>query len=755
MNFKIQSIEIYNLRSFTSNDPLTIDLKEHMITIFDGPNGYGKTTFFDAIELLLTGELGHFFSSLYNRGSESLSSVAKNIEEDTVIIAEVNVKDKGVYCLKRIFNWASYNDTKASTIEMTSQGEAESRRIRQEELFEFFGFSASVFNVGMYISQNDSLQFLKLPYKKRKDTFSAITGTEGDEANEQYLGEVRTLLIGKKKEMTANFDNRIKAVEQKIADYTKLVNTENEEFPKITYKRLFLDKKFDFDVEIVDITKIERYLHSLSQIEKYISNQIDFINYKNNEKISNIYKYDKKFYEAVFYEEKVSNLKRRQKEISQLKQFESIKQLFSANAEVQYENELFDSVFKDSLQIINDFNLIVQSKEKNLSGKNLQKNKLIAARNNLKNVHEDDHYLDEDVCPYCGRAENSLLELYVELSKTISENESDLSKEINKQRELRDQFILEHFVPEIDSHVASHLTLVKEFEQFSGLFGINTEQFEEVYDGLALSVNLRDNQRPFKEVYPIIMEEIQKKLLPLKSELTTTDIVEFSTISQQYFDNQVSLISSKDILDKKEYLVQTRNNQGRMLKSIEEKYKQELESQKDSAENRCQATIDEITHLRSVYNQCIHEYNTDFLEDIKVPLFIISGRIMQTSPMGLGIEAKIDDRRIEFISGEINHDVVNMLSAGQLNGLMISIMLAVQKTYLSNKGVKLFMIDDPLQSIDDLSAHSFVDLLTQEFRDNQIFISTHELDKTAMFYYKYNQAGIPFSRKNLQLEYLK
>lgn len=165
--------------------------------------------------------------------------------------------------------------------------------------------------------------------------------------------------------------------------------------------------------------------------------------------------------------------------------------------------------------------------------------------------------------------------------------------------------------------------------------------------------------------------------------------------------------------------------------------------------------ITEIGDLQGIYSKSIEEYHSDFLEDIKVPLYILSGRIMQTSPIGLGIEAKIDTRRIEFYCGTMNHDVVNMLSAGQLNGLMISIMLAVQKTYLSNKGIKLFMIDDPLQSIDDLSAHSFVDLLAQEFSENQIFISTHELDKTAMFYYKYLQAEIPINRKNLQYEYLK
>ncbi|HAC4140586.1 TPA_asm: hypothetical protein GZQ30_15005, partial [Listeria monocytogenes] len=225
-------------------------------------------------------------------------------------------------------------------------------------------------------------------------------------------------------------------------------------------------------------------------------------------------------------------------------------------------------------------------------------------------------------------------------------------------------------------------------------------------------------------------------------------------ISNKYFDNEKPNISIEDVHNKKIYLIQSKNRLGKKKMKENETIYVKTKIYRDDVEKKLKNKISEISELRSIYQSCIHNYNSEFLRDVKVPLFVISGRIMQTAPIGLGIEAKIDDRRVEFLSGNVDHDVTNMLSAGQLNGLMISILLAVQKTYLSDKGVKLFMIDDPLQTIDDLSAHSFVDLLTQEFADNQIFISTHELEKTAMFYYKYDQAKISFTRKNLQLEYL-
>ena len=316
-------------------------------------------------------------------------------------------------------------------------------------------------------------------------------------------------------------------------------------------------------------------------------------------------------------------------------------------------------------------------------------------------------------------------------------------------------YIQESFIGEIEVHLLKYQTLMKEYDDFSPLFSIDPTRLEEALKSKSLLESLKNPELSFNETYVFLIEDIQNRCLPIKTELAQEDMVVFETISQQYFNHKKPEITVEDIQSKKVYLVHTRNNQSKVLKHQQETAKKKLEEKKLLLENRLQLKIDEIANLRSIYTQSIHNFNTDFLKDIKVPLFLISGRIMQTSPIGLGIEAKITDRRFEFLTGTVSHDVVNMLSAGQLNGLMISIMLAVQKTYLSSKGVKFFMIDDPLQSIDDLSAHSFVDLLTQEFRNNQILISTHELEKTAMFYYKYDQAGIPFSRKNLQYEYLK
>lgn len=53
MSVQIKRIYLENYKLFTSK---SIEFEEYL-SVFDGPNGYGKTSIFDAIELLITGSI--------------------------------------------------------------------------------------------------------------------------------------------------------------------------------------------------------------------------------------------------------------------------------------------------------------------------------------------------------------------------------------------------------------------------------------------------------------------------------------------------------------------------------------------------------------------------------------------------------------------------------------------------------------------------------------------------------------------------
>lgn len=87
MGYTFKSLCIRNFKYITNNKPLKFDFMNSNIVILDGQNGYGKTTLFDAIEVLVTGKIKHFNPSLQNRKTETLGTLANDVNKDIVISA--------------------------------------------------------------------------------------------------------------------------------------------------------------------------------------------------------------------------------------------------------------------------------------------------------------------------------------------------------------------------------------------------------------------------------------------------------------------------------------------------------------------------------------------------------------------------------------------------------------------------------------------------------------------------------------------
>ena len=134
---------------------------------------------------------------------------------------------------------------------------------------------------------------------------------------------------------------------------------------------------------------------------------------------------------------------------------------------------------------------------------------------------------------------------------------------------------------------------------------------------------------------------------------------------------------------------------------------------------------------------------------------VYSGRIIQNYPLGLGIRAIIKTNQLVFeAASKSGSDVYNILSTGQLNGLSIALLLSIKNVYGDTKGLDILLIDDPLQTIDDISAISLADLLTQQ-GIGRIVLSTHEEAKAALLRYKFKHAGMSVREQNMQALYMK
>ena len=94
MGYTFNNICIKNFKFITNEKPLEFEFGNRNIVILDGQNGYGKTTLFDAMEILLTGRIKHFNQTLQNRGTESLGTLANNDKFDIIISAVLSSDSK-------------------------------------------------------------------------------------------------------------------------------------------------------------------------------------------------------------------------------------------------------------------------------------------------------------------------------------------------------------------------------------------------------------------------------------------------------------------------------------------------------------------------------------------------------------------------------------------------------------------------------------------------------------------------------------
>lgn len=164
------------------------------------------------------------------------------------------------------------------------------------------------------------------------------------------------------------------------------------------------------------------------------------------------------------------------------------------------------------------------------------------------------------------------------------------------------------------------------------------------------------------------------------------------------------------------------------------------------------ATIfkDHLRKVKKIYEDEKRLYLESIVKEIEILFHIYSGRLMQSYQQGLGIFIENDGNSIAFneTPGQ-EHDAVFSMSSGQLSALVLSFTLALNQRYAKNS---LLLVDDPVQTLDEINVAGFVELLRTEFRDRQIIMSTHEDRMSAYFRYKYKKFGMSAGRINFMEE---
>ena len=276
---KIRKILLYNFKNFRNET--VIDFSDG-ITFLVGPNGYGKTTIFDAIELGLTGNLSRINkvtaeNIVYNKpffqneiGQPVIIKLwLEKMNGDQLVIVRKLVNSstdsRNLFApLKSasqfmLFRQVEVSETNFSSIDNTSLEE-----VTQSSIDAFLGINGKyeiekIFNLFNYIQQEETTFFLKQTEQERGDSLSFLVKTD---KVEKKIKDINTV---------TNVINR------KISDLEgQLKNLKQQELSDVPYHRLFNHKEFVFDCEtpfsIANLDKLLTYQNTLQNIIDFKKN---------------------------------------------------------------------------------------------------------------------------------------------------------------------------------------------------------------------------------------------------------------------------------------------------------------------------------------------------------------------------------------------------------------------------------------------------------------------------------------------------
>lgn len=757
MGYTFKSLCIKNFKYITSNKPLKFDFMSSNIVILDGQNGYGKTTLFDAIEVLVTGKIKHFNPSLQNRKTETLGTLANDIDKDIVISAilssdvsdEISIERK-LLCESEFQSIITLND----------------QEISQEELYDKLHLSSNMFDIGTYISQSESLDFLQNKYKNRKDSVSSLLDDTEITNKIQGLKSVQECILGRVEKEIGDKEKQIDEVGKKVNEIKRQAEhiVMNAELPGENI-RLFDEVEYKFDViKLEQGVTYETVVQQLKQIEGFIENYDEYVRYKDNAIIRELKESPKPLYMALFYQQEIELLNKKGSLIKELDTGKELLMNYTNNIWL-VDERLFDKI-KIKPEIVTKIktSLLNQKKEQSqLDDADKVLAQMTKARRGLikefYNAAESGKY-NKNKCPLCGTDFADIEAAITETEQFIKNIHTDGIKIIEDLETQITNLFQKEIIPVLKAFLEENKVLIKMDDTLSGCKNLSVEKLQQLLNKVKIpefksqEIERFDIQE-FSQQYENLLKKLQEKEVPNKIIFQEKQIELYKSIHNTYYHNEKPYHTVKELQSKEQYVAKLFNDNLSIQLSTEETRLKKLKGDYEEYKKKADAMIDAVKTLISKYEDANKEYQTQLLNAIKIPLMVYSGRIIQNYPLGLGIRAIIKTNQLVFEAvSKSGSDVYNILSTGQLNGLSIALLLSIKNVYSDTKGLDILLIDDLLQTIDDISAISLADLLTQQ-GIGQIVLSTHEETKAALLRYKFKRAGMRVLEQNMQELYMK
>ncbi|MEA4988636.1 MAG: AAA family ATPase [Anaerovorax sp.] len=799
MSYKIESLKVRNFKCFDSKKFYEFYfIHDSNPTILSGPNGFGKTTFFDAIELIFTKRITRLNSGIENGKTNLGKNILLNTSDECgyLILTLINESYEKITIVAEIDNGFTklsietaikftYIDGVINTNEFDEFLSGNINWKNNISEFDNLNYIKEHFNIYYYVSQAESVHFLKNSISNRKDSMTKLLQIE---TIQEKIDKIEMSLIGAKKTKTGVLINdEIKTTESalniKLSNLKMKLNTAGGEFKEISYTPLLIYpkdyemKKWDFedlDLKGISEKQLSAYIDEINGIYNLYQNFSDYRKLLKNNEIFMLSNDDEAILSYTKFSEFMDgnkfNVKKVEDEIATLNRLLDIfkySAFFRSELDIsKYKKEDMTSLKElgmiPEMVVIEDIdNFVKEIKSLNSKlGENQKKsNELIQAREKLHSIKENN--ANSNHCPYCNSHYDTpeLLEAaYNSLSTQLKSSQDNISVEIKGKRGKLSNYIKlivesidvlfagkdDKKIEQIRAIASEYSMLLKSENKINNISKIHgfvgeinswrdldeSSQVIELKRIIESNICDYDDKNFLDNLKLYNYENIYKENADLLS------IEQTNLKDKTATDNKIMFVQYKNSLLKNNEINQIKND----VKALILKLKK-LEKIRNNFDN-----------LKNVYIDAINEYKNLVLMKLRVPLLIYTGKILQDYQNGLGVFINKDEMR--FVSnGDAKHDILNTFSSGQLSGFVLSFLFAMNRRYISEQtdDIGFILIDDPVQTMDDINIASFIEVLRNDFRNKQIILSTHETDKENYILYKflkYNLKGQSFNVKD-------
>lgn len=778
IQYRLESLKLHNFKLF---EDVTIPFDSRSLTILDGPNGYGKTSVFDAIEYVLTGTLQRAAErkELNNAIAYETDFLTRDPSDGTPAFAQATFRAKAgdtTLIVRRTLRSATgrANNPKQlssntdTTIIQNGETILENKDVQTANtvIGEVLGQNVlRYFEQYFYISQEDRISFLSKSEKDRMTTLQHLFNMEVEEAQYAKLRDLKKKFGDLKIDLQTALNN----IQSKILELEKQTKlSTSKEATMVAYERLVptASRLFIWDQEIPQIGEQKKLLELQEQvrgIDAFTRQFPHFLETQKNEWLETMAQDTQGLLQFLFLLNYVPEV---QAFYTDADRYHQLKKIVTA-AELDTDSPEYEKIdfirLSELLKIPCDLGEITHIHEqiehcrKNMQAEDKARVALMKLQEQMDRKRVDwlaNGYpgLQENECPFCGHPwpsaeslQKNVEIIHAGLAVGATQTQIALDTEQKKLQTIyEDSFqtllkndLQTHSFLETDTCKSLYLswnTLIQKFENFRSkcaeyqldaisycLPKDNPDVWIKHCENFSAQM-LRSHMITVPSTY--IDEATKYDFIRIFRDVFTSDPTHVLPIAAQTCQNKLTY------LEQQYFLMQSNN-----ISKLREQGNKTKERQKQA-----ERIHNQVSRLEQILKDELREYKKKVVTQLQIPFYLYTGRIIQNYPGGLGILISVQGTdKIHFEAFERRgHDVLYTLSSGQLSALAIALTLTLNRIYAQDT-FRCVLIDDPIQTMDELNVSSFVELLRNDFQSYQFVLSTHEDDFSDYIRYKFEK----------------